>query len=272
MTDPNSAAQPDQGKASWFRLLLLIQVLAAGFFGVVPYLFPSVAARATHYAVAEAFIYRLAGAATFGYAVAAAAALMKPDWYRFRIPAAASYTFNAAAVLAALMTLFDSSKSFWVWFVLVAAAAFVLILIYVTRRNEGPPAPDQPMLDRPARILLTLASVAAAFFGLAPLIAAEWFADFGGFDPSDLFFYRTAGAATLGYAFAGYLSLRDGRWEAMSIQNLAAITFNGLSAIAALLYVMAGGSSWVAWLILVAATVFTLALVTLHVRRGRLAG
>src|SRR4026207_183438 len=99
MTDPKTAAQPDQGKAPWFRLLLLIQVLAAGFFGVVPYLFPSVAARATHYGVAEAFMWRLAGAAPFGYAVAAASALMKPAWYRFRIPAAASYTFNGAAVL-----------------------------------------------------------------------------------------------------------------------------------------------------------------------------
>jgi hypothetical protein len=271
MTNATSGAQPDQGKAPWFRLLLLIQVLAAGFFGVVPYLFPSVAARAGAYTGAEPFIYRLAGAAAFGYAVAAAAALLQPTWYRFRIPAAASYTFNAAAVVAALMTLFDSSDSFWVWFILIAAAAFVLVLIYVTRRDEGPPAPDQPILDRPARMLLTVASLAAAFFGLAPLIAAEWFADVGGFDPSDLFIYRLAGAATLGYAFAGYLSIRDGRWEAISVQNLAAIAFNGLSAIAALVYVMGGGRSFVGWLILIAATIFTVALVILHVRRGRLA-
>jgi hypothetical protein len=271
MTNATPGARPDQGKAPWFRFLLLIQVLAAGFFGVVPYLFPSGAARAAAYAGAEPFIYRLAGAAAFGYAVAAGAALLKPTWYRFRIPAAASYTFNGAAVVAALMTLFDSSDSFWVWFILIAAAAFVLVLIYVTRRDEGPPAPDQPVLDRPARILLIVASLAAAFFGLAPLIAAEWFADFGGFDPSDLFIYRLAGAGTLGYAFAGYLSIRDGRWEAISAQNLAAISFNGLSAIAALVYVMGGGRSIVGWLILIAATIFTVVLVTLHVRRGRLA-
>ena len=134
-----------------------------------------------------------------------------------------------------------------------------------------PPAPEQPSIDRPATILLALASVAAAFFGLAPLLAAEWFADFAGFDPSDLFIYRLAGAATLGYAFAGYLSIRDGRWEAVKVQNLAAIVFNGLSALAALAYVMGGGSSWVAWVILVAATLFTGALILLHVRKGRLA-
>jgi hypothetical protein len=208
---------------------------------------------------------------------------LTPAWYRFRIPAAASYTFNAAAVIAALMTLFESRGNFWVWFILIAAAAFVLILIYVTRRNEGPAAPEQPSLDRPARVLLTLASLAATFFGLAPLLAAEWFADFAGFDPSDLFIYRLAGAATLGYAFGGYLSIRDGRWEAIKVQNLAAIVFNGLSAIAALMYVvnppfdavssdvMVASPSWVAWVILVAAALFTVALTILHVRKGRLA-
>ena len=246
-------------------------MLAAGLFGVVPYFFPAVAAEAGDLTGAEPFIYRLAGAATIGYAVTALSCLLNPGWYRFRIPAAASYTFNAAAVVAALMTLFDSADNFWVWFILVAASAFVVILSYVTRRDEGPPAPADPVIDGPARLLLTLASVAAAFFGLAPLIAAEWFADIAGFDPSDLFIYRLAGAATLGYAFAGYLSLRDGRWQAIAVQNLAAIVFNGLSAIAALMYLLAGGRSLVAWLILVAAALFTVMLAILHVRKGRLA-
>jgi hypothetical protein len=98
------------------------------------------------------------------------------------------------------------------------------------------------------------------------------FADFGGFDSSDLFVYRMAGAATLGYAFGGYLSLRDGRWEAIRLQNLAAIVFNGLSAIAGLMYVIAGGTSLVGWLILIAASLFTVTLLMLQVRRGRLGG
>lgn len=272
MTTHNPGAQADQGKAPWFRFLLVVQLLAAGLFGVVPYFFPAIAADAGGLTGAEPFIYRLAGAAALGYVVAAALALIRPTWYRFRIPAAASYTFNAGAMVAALMTLFEDGQNFWVWFILVASAAFVLVLIYVTRRDEGPPAPEQPSLDRPAKVLLTVASIAAAFFGLAPLVGAEWFAEFGGFDSSDLFIYRLAGAATLGYAFGGYLSIRDGRWEAIRVQNLAAIVFNGLSAIAALMYVMAGGTSLVGWLILVAATLFAVTLVILHVRQGRLAG
>jgi hypothetical protein len=272
MTNQAGGTQVDQGQAPWFRILLVIQMLAAGLFGVVQFFFPAIAADAGGLTGAEPFIYRLAGAAALGYAVAAALSLMKPGWYRFRIPAAASYTFNAAAVVAALITLFEGGSNFWVWFILIAAAAFVFVLIYVTRRDQGPPAPAQPTLDRPARVLLTLASIAAGIFGLAPLFAAEFFADFGGFDPSDLFIYRLAGAATFGYAFGGYLSLRDGRWEAIRLQNLAAIVFNGLSAVAGLMYVMDGGTSLVGWLILVAASLFTVTLLILHVRQGRLGG
>ena len=272
MTSQNPVAQADQGKAPWFRFLLVVQLLAAGLFGVVPYFFPTVAADAGELTGAEPFIYRLAGAAALGYAVAAALVIMKPAWYRFRIPAAASYTFNSAAVVAALMTVFEDGSNFWVWFILVAASAFVLVLSYVTTRNEGPPAPEQPSLDSAARVLLTVASIAAAFFGLAPLVAAEWFAEFGGFDPSDLFIYRLAAAATLGYAFGGYLSIRDGRWEAIRVQNLAAIVFNGLSAIAAAMYLTAGGTSLVGWVILVAAALFTVTLAIVHARQGRLAG
>ena len=80
--------------------------------------------------------------------------------------------------------------------------------------------------------------------------------DFADFDPSDLFIYRLAGAALS--ARSRWLSVvPDGRWAAIRVQNLAAIVFNGLSAIAALVYVMGGGSLWVAWVILVAATIFT---------------
>jgi hypothetical protein len=272
MTNRSSAGPADQGKAPWFRFLLAIQVVVGGVFGFVPFLFPGVAADAGGYTGSEPFIYRLAGAATLGYVVAAAVAIAQPAWYRFRIPAAASYTFNAAAMIAALITLFEDGGTFWVWFILIAATTFVLILIYVTRRNEGPAAPEQPRLDGPARVLLTVATIAAAFFGLAPLFAAQFFADFADFDPSDLFVYRMAGAATFGYAFGGYLSIRDGRWEAIRVQNLAAIVFNALSAVAALMYVMAGGSSLVAWVILIAATLFAIALTVLHVRKGRLAG
>lgn len=262
--------QVDQARTPWFRVLLILQLAAAAWFGLFPYLAPALSADSAGYIGSEPLIYRLAGAAALGYAVAAAAALSAPAWHRFRIPAAASYAFNGGAVVAALITLFEGDDNFWVWFIVIAASAFVVTIGYVTRRDQGSPAPAEPVLQRGARVLLMLATLAAAIFGLVPLFAAEWFAALGGFEPVDLFVYRLAGAATFGYAFAGYLSLQSGRWEAIRVQNLAAITFNGLSAIAALMYVMAGGTALGAWVILVAATAFTLGLLVLQVRRGRL--
>jgi len=267
-----TSPEPDQARTLWFKALLVIQVVVAGLFGVIPFFGPQVAADAAGYTGAEPFIYRLAGAAALGYAVVAALTLARPAWFRFKIPAAATYVFNAAAVVGALITLFEEDTNFWVWFILFAAAAFVVILIFVTRRNEGRPAPSEPMLDQPARILLTVATIAAAFFGLTPLFAAAFFADLGGFDASDLFVYRLAAAGTLGYAFGGYMSLRDGRWAAIELQNVAAIVFNAFSTVGALLYILTGGTSIIGWLILVAAAAFTVGLLMLHVRRGRLSG
>ena len=267
-----TSSTPDQARTPWFKTLLVIQVVVGGLFGIVPFFAPQIAADAGGYTGAEPFIYRLAGAAALGYAVVAALTLARPAWFRFKIPAAATYVFNAAAVVAALITLFEGDTNFWAWFILFAASAFVVILIYVTRRNEGPGAPPEPILDQPGRILVLVGTVAAAFFGLTPLFAASFFADLGDFDSSDLFVYRLAAAGTLGYAFGGYMSLRDGRWEAIELQNMAAIVFNAFSAIGALLYVLAGGTSIIGWLILVAAAGFTLGLSMLHIRRGRLSG
>lgn len=272
MAESGDSGQVDQARASWFRILLILQLAAAGFFGLFPFLAPGLSAESAGYTGSEPFIYRLAGAAALGYAVAAAAALSAPAWHRFRIPAAASYAFNGGAVVAALISLTEGDDNFWVWFILAAAAAFVLIIAFVTRRDLGPPPPPEPVLDRGARVLLTVASLAAALFGLVPLFAAKWFAELGGLEPTDLFVYRLAGAATFGYAFAGYLSLRTRRWEAIRLQNIAAIVFNGFSAIAALMYVISGGRSLAGWVILVAASAFTAGLLLLQIRRGRLAG
>lgn len=260
----------DQARTPWFRFLLLVQLAASAWFGLFPYLAPRLSADSAGYTGSEPLSYRLMGAAILGYAVAAVAALIAPAWHRFRIPAAASYTFNAGAVVATLITLFEGDDNFWVWFILIAATAFVVVIGYVTRRDQGPAAPSQPVMDRGARILLSLATIAATVFGLGPLFAAEWMAELGGFALTDLFVYRLAGAATFGYAFAGYLALRSGRWEAVRVQNLAAIAFTGLSALAALVYALGGGSAFGAWVILVAATAFTVGLTVLQIRRGRL--
>lgn len=93
-------------------------------------------------------------------------------------------------------------------------------------------------------------------------MAAEPIASLTGFDTSELFPYRLAGAATLGYAVAGVLQVRARSAGAIRLQVIAALAFNAFSAVAVALYLAAGGSSPVAFLIGAAATAFSLAFAT----------
>jgi hypothetical protein len=171
----------------------------------------------------------------------------------------ATCAFNAAAVLAMLLNLADSESPWIVWFILVAASTFTLLSGYWLVRNQGAPA-DRPVpVGGTFRLVLALATVAATVFGVVPLIAAEAAAWLTGFDTTELFPYRMAGAATLGYAAAGVLQLRAQGAGAIRLQVAAALVFNAFSAVAVALYLLAGGSSPVAILIGVAATAFSVA-------------
>jgi len=240
-----------------FRVLLVVQLLAAGFFGLVPLLAPGTFASGAGFVGDEPFIYRLAGAATLGYAAVALIAVVRPAWYRLRIPVLATLTFNAAAVVGALLSLAAGETQFVVFFVATAAFAFTLLAGYWLVRNEGPPDPSPEPIEGWFRAVIAVATLAAAFFGLAPLVAAARFASLAGFSTNDPFIYHLAGAATLGYAVAGVASLRARSRDEIGLQVRAATVFNGISAVAALVYLFGGGTAPVAWLIFVAATAFT---------------
>jgi hypothetical protein len=89
-----------------------------------------------------------------------------------------------------------------------------------------------------------------------------------GYSGNDDFVYRQAGAATLGAAAGGLLVLRSRRWASARIVAVMALTFNGLSVVAALLEI-AGGGTPIAWLILAAATLVTVGMGAALLRGGR---
>jgi hypothetical protein len=128
----------DQARTPLFRALLLVQVAAAGLFGLLPYLAPDASADLSGFVGGEPFIYRLAGAASLGYAVAAAFALARSRWHRVRIPMAATLVFNVAAVVAAAFAIIEGDRQFVLFFILIAASAFSLLAAYWLLRNEGP--------------------------------------------------------------------------------------------------------------------------------------
>lgn len=252
-------APADQATLPVFRALLVIQVLAAGFFGLAPFLAPEAFVTFGGLIGSEPFSYRLAGAATLGYAVAALLALRRPTWAQLRIPMVATCAFNAAAVLAMVLGLAGGESAWIAWFILVAASAFTLFSGYWLVRDQGPRTDDSAPVGGAFRLILGLATLAATVFAVLPLVAAEQVASLAGFDTAELFPYRLAGAATLGYAAAGVLQLRARSAGEIRLQVIAALIFNAFSAVAVALYLLAGGSAPVAFLIGAAATAFSLA-------------
>jgi hypothetical protein len=250
----------DQASTTTFRALLLVEVAAAAFFGLFPFAFPESFARLFGLPGAEPFLYRIAGAATTGYGVMALVAFLRPRWSTFRIPLIATFTFNLAAAGATLVTADAGDLTVLVGIVGLAAAAFALASAYWLYRDEGPRATSGGPVEDGFRATLLAATAVAVFFGVLPLLLTATFVSFFGLPNSDLFIYRLAGAATLGYGVAGVFQLLSGRWAEIRLQVLGAIAFNALGALAAGIYLAAGGRSLLGLLILLAAGFFTLAL------------
>ena len=111
--------------------------------------------------------------------------------------------------------------------------------------------------DRIFRPLLWALIAAGAFFGLATLIAPATFASLTGFEGTDLFTYRLAGAATFAYA-AGLTAGSRASWAELRIPIASTFTFNAASIGACLVAIGSGGAQPIVYVILVASTLFAL--------------
>lgn len=110
--------------------------------------------------------------------------------------------------------------------------------------------------ERAYRILLALLIVAGFFFGLAPFLLPETFASLTGFKGTDVFVYRIAGAATLGYG-VGLAAGWRAPWAEMRIPFIATFVFNLCSIIVCLNAILTGGAQWIVYVILLASILFT---------------
>src|SRR5690349_17133635 len=96
---PRATAQPTQLNAieRWF----LVLPMAAGiFFGLIPLFLPQALAAWTRYPGNDHYIYWLAGAATFGYAVALGLGIRQYAWPPVRLLVVAVLAFNLASLFA----------------------------------------------------------------------------------------------------------------------------------------------------------------------------
>jgi hypothetical protein len=255
-----------------FRPLLWLLILAGGFFGLASTIAPATFASLFGFVGTDLFTYRLAGAATFAYAVGLLSGT-RASWVELRIPIASTLTFNAASIVACLVAINAGGAQPIVFVILLASLVFTAGTAQLLR--EPPLAvagKARAELERPIAdwlvVLYVVGVVAAAVFGLGPLLLGGQFGVLVGASGADGFVYRQAGAATLGAAVGGVLVLQSRRWSATRLPTLMAVTFNGLSVIAAIIEIIAGGPA-VAVLILGAAGVTTIGMGLALARKGR---
>jgi hypothetical protein len=257
----------------WFEWLLILLVLAGAFFGLAPFLAPVQFATTTGFAGTDVFLYRLAGAATFGYGVGLAVGY-RAGWASLRIPIAATAVFNAASILACVVAILAGAQP--VVFVILAASILftAATVLFLARPPAERLARDRAVGAGSGRlatwivVLFGIGTLAAAFFGLVPLLFGGSFGKLLGYSGADDFVYRQGGAATLGAAAGGLLVLRSRRWQEARIPAIMAVTFNGLAVVAAMVEI-AGGGRPIAWLILAATGVTTVGMTAALMRGGR---
>ena len=258
---------------SLFRGLLLLLIASGAFFGLGSFVLPTQFAQATGFAGRDVFVYRLAGAATFAYAVGFAAGF-RSGWAALRIPIAGTAVFNIGSIGACLVAIIGGGAQPIVFLILLASVVFTAATGYFLARppvfieDDPRPGDDSHSLAPWVTTLFAVGILAAAFFGLAALIPAGAFGYAMGYSGTDDFVYRQAGAATLGAAVGGVLVLMSRRWESARIPTRMAVTFNAMSAVAAILEIANGGQP-IAWLILVAAGVVTVGASVAILREGR---
>ena len=123
------------------------------------------------------------------------------------------------------------------------------------------------MLSSLERILLLLPTAGGLVFGLFPLLLGGSFGATFGAPGNDSFIYRLGGAATLGYAVALILGLRQGDWMPLRLVVVATLAFNLASIYACVVQLIAGDTNILVYLILgtsIAITAISLWILSRH--------
>ena len=190
----------------------------------------------------DLYIYELAGAAMFGYAVALFGALRRPRWVPVRLVVLAVLVFNLGS-LWPVAPRWPAAPAPSIYVIAVVALGFVVLTATLLARHglapTGPPGLAPGLVG-----MLGIATLAATLFGLFPLFFPGVFGTFFGYQATDTFLYQQAGAATLGYAVMGVFELRSRHWAEVRWPLVMAAVFNGLSFVASLLALSTGQAGW----------------------------
>jgi hypothetical protein len=269
-THVGSVPSEDRNKLNNLERTLLLLPLAGGLvFGLLPFLLGGAFGRLFGYPGNDSFIYRLAGAATFGYAVALIMGLRKGDWTPLRLVVIATLTFNLGSIFASGMELLAGNTNILVVLILGTSIAITAICLWILNRHAGgePSSLDvSPWFVR----FIALGTILSAAFGLLPLLIPVFGARLLGFHGTDVFLIRQAGAASLGYAVIGALGIRSGAWQERTLTMIMALIFNGFSFIASVIALFSGEPVLIS-LVIGAASLFVTVVGTIaYQRKGNL--
>jgi hypothetical protein len=271
-THVDSMSREDKTKLSNTERMLLLLPMAGGLvFGLGPFLFGSAVGAAVGFPGNDAYLYRLAGAAAFGYAVALIMGIRQTEWAPLRQVVIGTLTFNLASIFACVAALLAGDTNIFVYLILAASIIFIAITASLLNRHgraglEGPSASSSAWYVR----FVTLGTVLSAAFGLLPLLIPVWGAQLLGFHGTDVFIIRQAGAASLGYAVMGLIGRQTGAWSEVRLGLIMALIFNGFSFIASVIALFSGEPILISLVIGAASLFVTIVGTIAYQRKGQL--
>jgi hypothetical protein len=126
VTHRGSVAGP-RNVAGWVAAVLALATISAAVFGLGPQL-PGPFAALMGYRGTDEYIYRLAGAACFGYAAMGVQELRALHWDDMRLPNVMALVFNGLAFLASVVELLAGRGTLLVYLVALAAGFFTIAI------------------------------------------------------------------------------------------------------------------------------------------------
>jgi len=201
------------------------------------------------------------------YAVALGLGIRSGTWPPMLFVILASCVLAAIAFLAGFASFASNQINGLVVAVSLWAVVVAWALAQILVAHRGAVAGPRDVA-RWVVVVLAFATVSAAVFGLGPQLPGP-FASVMGYRGTDEFIYRLAGAACFGYAAMGIQELRSLHWDDLRLPNIMALVFNGLAFLASAFEILAGRATPLAYLVALAAGLFTVAIAAILVRRGR---
>jgi hypothetical protein len=248
---------------------LLLPIAGGLVFGVFPLLLGSVFGAALGFPGNDAFIYRLAGAATLGYAVALIMGIRQGDWALVRLVVIATLAFNVASIYACVVQLMAGNNNLVIYLILGTSLAITAITASMLNRHAGVERPAVDISVWYTRFSI-LGTVLSAVFGLGPLLLPVLPAQLLGFHGTDVFLIRQAGAASLGYAVMGLYGIRSGAWQELRLPLVMALIFNGFSFLASVIALFGGEPVLISAVIGAASLFYTVVGIVAYQRKGNL--